>query len=188
MTSPVQLLWIPGPLPSLNDLLAAHGAGGGGAGNHYARLKRKWTDDIALLARAGRLRPVACGMFRFSWRERNRQRDPDNVAAGGRKLILDGLVRAGVLANDGWDEVAGFVDAWEVSPKPGVLVAVETVVIDRGVVKGRVARRPARGVLLSHVASEKGVGGANEGPGTSLGGGGGHAGHGEHGDDPNLDR
>jgi hypothetical protein len=38
----------------------------------------------------------------FHWYEPNRRRDPSNVCAGGRKFILDALVRSGILQNDNW--------------------------------------------------------------------------------------
>jgi hypothetical protein len=120
------VLWIPGPLPSLNELIAA-AKGKGGRGYDYARLKRGWTDSIALLARAARLPRMERVFIRFTWRERDKRRNPDNVAAGGRKMVLDGLVTAGVLGNDGWGEVAGWSDAFEVSQGPGVLVTFEPV-------------------------------------------------------------
>lgn len=182
----LQVLWIPGQLPSLNDLLYAHGTGGGGSGNSYARLKRKWTDDIALLARVGRLMPVECVRLRFTWREKDRRRDPDNVAGGGRKLILDGLVRAKVLKNDGWDEVAGFSDIWEIAAKPGVLVLLETVVTNRGVESARVAAGPRMGVLVSH--GQERANGKDESPGAGDGDGGGQDRNGQPPDHPDLDR
>ncbi len=65
--------------------------------------------------------------MRFWWYERNRRRDPDNVAAGGRKLVLDGLVSAGVLEGDGWHHIRSWEDQWFVNPeKPGVFVSMST--------------------------------------------------------------
>jgi hypothetical protein len=118
-------LWIPGPLPGLNELIAAaKGSGGRGAG--YARLKREWTEAVWALANLARLGsfdvPVT---LMFRWSERDRRRDPDNVAAGGRKLVLDGLVKAGVLRGDGWQHIAGWADEWQTDRKrPGVLVSI----------------------------------------------------------------
>lgn len=37
----------------------------------------------------------------FLWTEPNMRRDPDNIEGAGVKFILDGLVRAGVLDDDG---------------------------------------------------------------------------------------
>jgi len=69
-------------------------------------------------------RPI---ILRCMWFETNRRRDPDNIVAG-KKYVLDGLVAAGILAKDGWPQVAGFDDKWDVSKEhPGVLVTVEEV-------------------------------------------------------------
>lgn len=107
-------LWVPGPLPGMNELIAAaKGSGGRGAG--YARLKREWTDIVQAFARAKKL-PAFPGrvVMTFHWYERDKRRDPDNVAAGGRKLILDGLVAAGVLRDDGWRYIQSWTDRFDV--------------------------------------------------------------------------
>lgn len=114
-------LWVPGPLPGLNELIAA-AKGAGGTGRAYSQLKRQWTDTVWALARSAKLHkpgPVESAVtIGFEWVERDRRRDPDNVAAGGRKLVLDGLVKAGVLAGDGW------ADSFSVGPAPGVAVTI----------------------------------------------------------------
>lgn len=133
MSGLAQVLWVPGPLPSLNELLAGRA---GGAGNSYARTKKKWTNDIALLAKAARLRPMTSARIRFVWHEKHRRRNPDNFSSGGRKLVLDALVMAGVLANDGWDEVAGFIDQWMVSSNAGVMVILEPCMVANRAVGG----------------------------------------------------
>ena len=118
-------LWIPGPLPGMNELIkAAKGYRGRGIG--YANLKRKWTDTVALLARAAKLPRLDRVAISFEWHERTKRHNPDNIAAGGHKVILDGLVKAGVLRNDGWSEIAGFSDTWCVSRKAGVWVVLDS--------------------------------------------------------------
>lgn len=62
----------------------------------------------------------------FEWREPNKKRDLDNVAAA-KKLVIDGLVTAGVLHGDGWKHLHGFRDYFEVNPDAGVLVTIEVV-------------------------------------------------------------
>jgi hypothetical protein len=107
-------------------IAAAKGFGGRGYG--YSKLKRKWTDDVALLAKAARLPKVTRARFSFQWFERSRRRNPDNFCAGGRKMILDGLVNAGVLENDGWTQIVGWRDEWVLHLSlSGVAVQIEPV-------------------------------------------------------------
>jgi len=126
-------LWIPGVLPGLNDLLAA-AKGAGGTGRGYARLKRQWGTHVWACARnAGLHRTPFVGPVRmaFKWVERDRRRDPDNLCAGGRKIVNDSLVKAGVLANDGWRHIHSWSDTWRVDPKnPGVRVTIESADLD----------------------------------------------------------
>jgi hypothetical protein len=58
----------------------------------------------------------------FNWVTKNERIDPDNTAFA-RKFILDGLVTAGTLTNDGRKQVVGFMDLFEVAEeKPRVEV------------------------------------------------------------------
>ena len=119
-------LWIPGPLPSMNELIdAAKGNGGRGIG--YARIKRAWTDTVCLLAKAAHIPPMRRVRLHCIWHERNKRRDPDNIVGAGLKVVCDGLVAAGVLPGDGWDHIVAFVDEWRVSKTPGVFVEIESV-------------------------------------------------------------
>ena len=115
-------LFVPGPLPGMNDIIAA-AKGARGTGRVYSALKKRWNELVAALARAhqapGFAGPV---MIRFQWQEARRNRDPDNVAAA-KKFVLDGLVAAGVLEGDGWRHVAGFTDSWAIG-RPGVEVTI----------------------------------------------------------------
>lgn len=120
-----QQLWIPGPLPGMNEIVAA-AKGFGGRGVGYSTMKKKWTNTVALLAKAERIHPVqGVAYLRFFWHERDRRRDLDNVAAA-KKFIIDGLVAAKVLGGDGWDHIRGWNDAFIVTDKPGVEVAIFT--------------------------------------------------------------
>lgn len=116
-------LWIPGKLPGMNDLIGA-AKGFGGRGYGYSKLKRQWTDTIILLAKAAKLQPVKRARLGFLWVEESRRRDPDNIAAGGRKLILDGLVKAGVLPGDGWAVVESWADTFALGAFAGVEVSI----------------------------------------------------------------
>lgn len=136
-------LWVPGPLPGLNELIAA-AKSGRGRGNAYSRLKAEWTNVIVIHAKAARVPAFSRRVFvTFEWVEKTRKRDPDNIAAGGRKLVLDALVKAGVLQGDGWKYLATWTDRfvlWHPGLKgPGVGVTIQeetpTVLMDAGVLR-----------------------------------------------------
>ena len=121
-------LWIPGPLPGMNEMLFARAAGrttGRKRRDRYQRMKHQWTKTVAELARCESLPAMtARAWISFAWVEKDRRRDPDNVAAA-RKFVLDGLVKAGVLANDGQKQISGFLDTFHLAEdgrSPGVLV------------------------------------------------------------------
>jgi hypothetical protein len=95
--------FVKGPLPGLNELLAARGTGKG-KWNGYNDLKRQWGERI--IAACRELPRFSRVRLAFIWHERAERRDPDNVDAAGRKLVLDGLVAAGVLGGDGWKHLA----------------------------------------------------------------------------------
>lgn len=116
---------IQGRLCGMNDFIGAMNA------NRWkgADLKRKETRRCAL-AVAG-LPPIRKPVeISFSWFEPNARRDIDNVAAGGTKVILDGLVSAGILPNDGRKWVVGinhrFPEVDAQNPRVEVLITEVT--------------------------------------------------------------
>lgn len=50
----------------------------------------------------------------YTFYEPNKKRDKDNVSGFFHKIFQDSLVKAGFLINDGWDQIAGFHDYFEV--------------------------------------------------------------------------
>lgn len=124
-----QSFWILGPLPSLNDIIKS-AKSGRGKGNAYSRMKAEWTDHVCVDARSKRLRPEPGRVnVILTWREKRRNRDPDNVHAAV-KFILDGLVKAQVLKCDTARTIARidhrpieYVDEWH--REPGVTVTLE---------------------------------------------------------------
>ena len=91
-----QEITIPGELPHLNAALA-------GAKKHwssYAQIKRQQTNKVAWIART-QLDPVTAPVdLVFHWTTKHRRVDPDNISHGS-KYVIDGLVNAGILPNDG---------------------------------------------------------------------------------------
>ena len=111
-------------LPNLNELINAKAEifHAGKRFSRYSQVKKNWMRTIGMFIRQQRLQPMDRVFLRFTWHEQNKKRDPDNIAAGGKKLILDALVEMGVLQNDGWAQVAGWTDSFDVREQPGVTV------------------------------------------------------------------
>ena len=52
--------------------------------------------------------------------EPSKRRDPDNIA-GFKKIIFDALVESGAIENDGWKQVKGWAEFFEVDKtNPGI--------------------------------------------------------------------
>ena len=52
--------------------------------------------------------------------EPSRRRDPDNIA-GFKKIIFDALVESGAIKNDGWKQVKGWAEFFEIdTDNPGI--------------------------------------------------------------------
>jgi Holliday junction resolvase RusA-like endonuclease len=105
-------LIIPGRLPGLNDMIEA------ARRNRYesAKMKKKYTELTAWYARSARLPRFDRVDLVITWYEPNQKRDKDNITAG-QKFILDGLVQAGVIANDGWKQVGKITHDCQVDSK-----------------------------------------------------------------------
>ena len=116
----LQTLEIKDTLPGLNEILDQM--------NRSRYRYNRWKHDIQVRiqweAKACRLRPVQWARFRFTWRERNRRRDPDNVTAGA-KFVLDAL-QGRWIPGDGWAQVRSLEHQFEVdTEQPGVTVQME---------------------------------------------------------------
>lgn len=113
---------IPCRAPNLNDLIRAHGR----SRFAYDALKKKWADMVALVVRPlciVSLRGVPVSVH-LEFVEPNQRRDPDNLCGAASKLILDGLVKAGVLDGDGWKHITGLSFSWRVGNPAGVRVVL----------------------------------------------------------------
>jgi len=126
MTGYVQEFFIPGLLPGMNEILAA-AARRKGRWSQYGALKSSWGHTIALCILEYRLAAMGAVSVEFRWVEKSKKRDKDNIACG-KKFILDALVQAGILHDDGWMHVTGFTDSFTVDAlRPGVLVTLREV-------------------------------------------------------------
>lgn len=119
-------LVIKGTLPSLNEYIEAERR------NRYlgAKMKRQ-TEQVVMLCAKSQLRKVKFNkpvFMRYTWYEQNRRRDKDNISSFGRKCIQDALVKCGILRNDGWNEIIGFSDTFEMDKKsPRIEIEFEEI-------------------------------------------------------------
>lgn len=117
-------LVIMGSFPGLNEYINAERT------NRYkaAAMKRQVEHTVILAAKKclrGKKfdRPV---VMHYTWYEKNRRRDKDNVSSFGRKCIQDALVKGGWLAGDGWKHITGFSDRFSVdTAHPRIEVEIE---------------------------------------------------------------
>lgn len=118
-------LWIPGPLPGLNEIINAKGNRFTKGGSAYGRLKKKWCGQVAKIASLTNFPKHDKGHVVLVIYEKDARRDFDNVASGAAKLILDGLVDCGVLPGDGRKHVLS-VSSWVNVDKenPGAFVFI----------------------------------------------------------------
>lgn len=103
-----QKFTISGRLPNTNDLLRGHWA-------VRQKKKEKAMDAVITAAQIGRVKPVKQYpvLVEIYCYEPNAMRDQDNVQSGAKKIILDALQRAGILAGDGQKYIADII-----CPKP----------------------------------------------------------------------
>lgn len=121
------LLIIPGRLDNLNDYISAERA------NRYKGAKMKSDNEATVMFAIRKClkgvkieKPV---FMEYLWVERNQRRDLDNISSFGRKVIQDSLVHSHVLKNDGWKEITGFSDTFEVDATyPRIEVRIREVV------------------------------------------------------------
>jgi hypothetical protein len=113
-------VWLPCRAPNLNDLIRVKGSNA----HIYNSLKKTWAEMVKVCSMRAYMPRFKCCSVHFELVEPNRKSDPDNIAAGAAKLILDGLVKAGVLEGDGWKHITGLSFSWRVGAEPGVRVVL----------------------------------------------------------------
>ncbi len=98
----MQSFTITGRLPDLNTYILIE------RGNRYAAAdtKANWTAIVANEIKTQKIKPVTMPLtLIITWYVKDKKRDKDNIMFG-QKFILDGLVKAKVLKNDGWNDIA----------------------------------------------------------------------------------
>lgn len=113
---------IRGVLPGLNEYTKAN------RDNRYegGKMKRETEDMIQYFIRSGLKHHTFSNPVRidFLWVEPNMRRDKDNIAFA-KKFIIDALVKEGTIKNDGWQNILGFTDHFDVDKNnPRVEVSI----------------------------------------------------------------
>jgi len=101
-------LIIPGELADLNTYINAERS------NRYAgaNVKSEMTNYVATIAKAhkGNFEPYKTPVWiTYKWYCKDKRKDKSNISFA-KKFIEDGLITAGILKNDGWNEIEGFTD------------------------------------------------------------------------------
>jgi len=120
-----QTLILAGELPALNEIIAASKT----HWSRYSRVKRGNTQIVALECRAQRLKPVDAPVkIVFRHYRPNRRKDPDNVAGGAQKAILDGLVKAKILPDDTMRYISSLHHYFQIDrKKPRIEVQINVI-------------------------------------------------------------
>lgn len=111
-------------LPSLNEYVRANRTVSRG---YFAGAKMKNEVEEGIIYSLARLPKITKPVFiRFTWIEKNRKRDKDNIAFG-KKFILDAMQKSGKLDNDNWKWIRGFSDTFEIGKDYKVILDIEEV-------------------------------------------------------------
>lgn len=97
-------------LPTMNQVIKTN------RGNKYAAAnqKKKYTKLIAYYTLAQMKKEIVKKVdIKCKWYCKNKMTDKDNISTG-IKFILDGLQEAGILKNDGWNEIGDIHHYFEV--------------------------------------------------------------------------
>ena len=119
-------LIIKGELTDLNTYIQKE------RGNRFAAaaIKEEETRRVYWECKSQKLKRIDFPVFvACTWFCKNKKKDKDNISFA-KKFILDGLMKAGVLENDGWEQIVGFQDSFVVD-KENPKVEVELNGLDK---------------------------------------------------------
>ena len=94
-----------------------------------AKLKKD-TENVVRYMIRNQLRgiePKTPVFLHYRFFEPNRRRDKDNICGFAHKVIQDALVKEGILKNDGWDYISGFMDTFDIDKE---MPRIEVTIIE----------------------------------------------------------
>jgi hypothetical protein len=138
--------WIPGKPPSLNDLNAFRAIQGPPRSsmilrrspgkkkkntytfNKYNDEKQKWSKIVFDVVKKTGFKFTESCHYSYLVVEKTVKRDPSNICSSSIKFIEDGLMKAGVIPNDGWQNVLSIRPEWILNRKgqPGILIVMSS--------------------------------------------------------------
>jgi|SRR5690625_1655404 len=104
----MQEFTIPGELPTANEVIAALNTQNR---RIYSNMKKDYTAYVMMMCQ--KIKPMKKVDITITWYCKNRRKDKDNIMFG-QKFIFDGLVKAGVLKNDGWAQIGDVTHKFKV--------------------------------------------------------------------------
>lgn len=115
---------IPGRLDGLNEYTAANRTN-----PHKGGKMKKDNEETVIWSIRQQLRGLHINKpvtLKYTFYEQNKRRDLDNISSFAHKVIQDSLVKTKVLKNDGWNEITGYEDNFEVDKdNPRIEVTLE---------------------------------------------------------------
>ena len=111
----MQSIEIKGPFISLNEYIKIERSNW----RYAAKVKKDETNAVRLQVLNKKIE-TPC-FIEFIWFVKNRKKDPDNIAFS-KKFILDGMVSAGVIPDDSYKNILGFVDRFVIGSEEKVVL------------------------------------------------------------------
>lgn len=114
---------IPGRFPGLNEFIGANRRRRGtwSGGNEM-----KQRDQKIICRYLPKVHFKKKIFIEYNFFEPNSRRDKDNISGYFHKIFQDALVEAGCIPNDGWKEIRGMADYFEIDAKnPRIEVVIE---------------------------------------------------------------
>lgn len=94
--------------------------------NEYNKIKQDWTQKVSAAVKKQGFKTVKSCHFHYLIIENSVKRDPSNIVSAAVKFCEDGLMKCGVIENDGWKNVLGIRPYWKLNrdSDPGVFLVM----------------------------------------------------------------